>query len=75
MKMRFAVSFVSGLVFGLGLVISQMINPEKIISFLDVTGNWAVFVVKNFELSLNGLSDCATFALQTFKVCAPCAHS
>ena len=30
----------SGLLFGLGLAISSMINPGKIVGFLDVTGNW-----------------------------------
>ena len=38
--MRIFSSFLVGLIFGLGLVISQMINPTKIIAFLDVTGNW-----------------------------------
>ena len=33
-------SFASGLIFGLGLVISQMINPGKVLAFLDVAGNW-----------------------------------
>lgn len=32
--------FLSGLLFGLGLTISGMINPTKVIGFLDVTGNW-----------------------------------
>ena len=30
----------AGLVFGLGLVISQMVNPAKVIDFLDIFGNW-----------------------------------
>ncbi|MEO1136339.1 MAG: DUF6691 family protein [Pseudomonadota bacterium] len=38
--MRVASSFLIGLLFGLGLVVSQMINPQKIIAFLDVAGNW-----------------------------------
>ncbi|MEO8137055.1 MAG: DUF6691 family protein [Betaproteobacteria bacterium] len=33
-------AFVSGLVFGLGLVISGMINPAKILGFLDLAGRW-----------------------------------
>lgn len=32
--------FVSGVLFALGLGISGMTHPEKIIAFLDVTGNW-----------------------------------
>ncbi|WP_353959282.1 DUF6691 family protein, partial [Paeniroseomonas aquatica] len=35
---RILVSLASGLIFGLGLVISQMINPQKVLAFLDVTG-------------------------------------
>lgn len=31
----------AGFVFGLGLIISQMINPVKVIGFLDVVGKWA----------------------------------
>lgn len=37
---RAIVAFVCGLVFGAGLIISQMSNPAKVIGFLDITGNW-----------------------------------
>ncbi len=30
----------SGLVFGLGLCISQMVNPVKVLGFLDIAGEW-----------------------------------
>lgn len=30
----------AGVLFGLGLAISQMINPDKVIAFLNITGNW-----------------------------------
>ncbi|MCK5728045.1 MAG: YeeE/YedE family protein [Methylococcales bacterium] len=33
-------SLLSGLIFGIGLAFSQMINPDKVLNFLDVTGNW-----------------------------------
>ena len=33
-------SLISGVVFGFGLAISSMINPAKIVGFLDITGNW-----------------------------------
>jgi uncharacterized membrane protein YedE/YeeE len=29
-----------GVLFGLGLIISGMSNPQKILNFLDITGNW-----------------------------------
>ena len=38
--MRVVSSFLIGLLFGLGLVVSQMVNPAKITGFLDVAGNW-----------------------------------
>lgn len=38
--LRHLSALVAGLIFGLGLVISQMINPAKVISFLDVFGSW-----------------------------------
>lgn len=34
------ISLISGIIFGIGLVISQMINPEKVLGFLDIFGNW-----------------------------------
>ena len=30
----------AGVVMGLGLAIAQMINPAKILAFLDIAGNW-----------------------------------
>ena len=33
-------SLLAGLVFGLGLIVSGMANPAKVIGFLDLTGNW-----------------------------------
>ena len=39
MKRVFAAG-IAGLVFGLGLAIAQMINPAKILAFLDIAGNW-----------------------------------
>ena len=38
--MRNVFSLTSGLIFGFGLVVSSMINPAKIVGFLDITGNW-----------------------------------
>jgi len=32
--------FISGLLFGLGLAVSQMVNPAKVLAFLDVAGDW-----------------------------------
>lgn len=39
--MKFAVSaFLIGVLFGLGLAVSEMINPARVIGFLDVAGRW-----------------------------------
>lgn len=33
-------AFAAGAIFGLGLVISGMANPAKVLGFLDIAGNW-----------------------------------
>ena len=33
-------AFASGLIFGLGLIVSQMVNPAKVLAFLDIFGDW-----------------------------------
>ena len=33
-------SLICGIIFGIGLVISGMTNPEKVIGFLSITKNW-----------------------------------
>lgn len=37
---RDALLFLPGVLFGIGLAVSGMTDPSKVISFLDVTGNW-----------------------------------
>lgn len=36
------VAFVSGIIFSVGLVVSGMINPHKVIGFLDILGDWDI---------------------------------
>jgi uncharacterized protein len=38
--MRLASAFAIGLVFGLGITISGMINPAKVLNFFDIAGTW-----------------------------------
>lgn len=38
--MRNLASLAAGLTFGFGLALSGMTHPEKVLNFLDVTGNW-----------------------------------
>ncbi len=37
---RLVAALCLGVLFGVGLTVSQMVNPAKVIGFLDVTGNW-----------------------------------
>jgi uncharacterized membrane protein YedE/YeeE len=38
--MQILMAFILGLIFGLGLIISGMTNPSKVIGFLDIFGGW-----------------------------------
>ncbi len=38
--MRIFFGFLSGLVFGIGLIISGMADPAKVLNFLDIFGAW-----------------------------------
>jgi uncharacterized membrane protein YedE/YeeE len=38
--MQYFTSAVSGVIFALGLILSGMIKPSKIVGFLDFTGSW-----------------------------------
>ncbi len=40
MTLRNGVALAAGLLFGLGLAVSQMANPAKVQAFLDVAGAW-----------------------------------
>jgi len=33
-------AFAAGLVFGIGLIVSGMVNPAKVLGFLDIAGKW-----------------------------------
>ncbi|MEO1249659.1 MAG: YeeE/YedE family protein [Pseudomonadota bacterium] len=38
--MRLVTAYLVGLIFGLGIVISGMANPAKVLNFFDVAGTW-----------------------------------
>ena len=38
--LRIAAALAAGLLFGVGLAVSQMVNPAKVLGFLDITGKW-----------------------------------
>ena len=37
---RLFVALGTGILFGVGLAVSNMVNPAKVLGFLDVTGSW-----------------------------------
>jgi hypothetical protein len=37
---RLAAALAAGLLFGLGLAVSGMVNPAKVLGFLDIFGHW-----------------------------------
>lgn len=40
MKPTYWTALIAGVLFGLGLGYAQMIDPQKVIGFLDITGRW-----------------------------------
>lgn len=38
--MRHLFALLAGLLFGIGLIVAQMVNPTKVIGFLNITGAW-----------------------------------
>ena len=38
--MRIFVNLIAGILFGLGLLVSGMANPAKVLNFLDLAGTW-----------------------------------
>ncbi len=38
--MRLILTYITGVVFGLGIVISGMANPAKVLNFFDIAGTW-----------------------------------
>lgn len=38
--MRLMTAFLIGLIFGLGIAVSGMINPAKVLNFFDLAGTW-----------------------------------
>jgi uncharacterized membrane protein YedE/YeeE len=60
--MQMFAALVSGLVFGAGLFVSGMMNPAKVLGFLDVTGAWdpSLAFVMGGALAVNALAYAVT---------------
>lgn len=57
MNKTFVMAFISGLIFALGLGLSGMTQPQKVIGFLDLFGHWdpsLIFVMAG-AIAVNGL--------------------
>lgn len=39
-KIRIVIGFISGILFGSGMIISSMVDPNKVVAFLDIFGEW-----------------------------------
>jgi len=68
-------SFLSGLVFGLGLLVSGMADPAKVLGFLDITRLWD----PSLAFVMGGAISIGFFAFRmaskrTRPVCAPEMH-
>ena len=56
--MPIIIALVSGILFGLGLLLAGMGNPAKILAFLDITGNWdpSLFVTMAVAMVISGIA-------------------
>ena len=56
--MPIIIALVSGILFGLGLLLAGMGNPAKILAFLDITGNWdpSLLVTMAVALVISGIA-------------------
>ncbi|MDL2284162.1 YeeE/YedE family protein [Oxalobacter sp. OttesenSCG-928-P03] len=56
--MNVFVALVSGLLFGAGIMVSGMGNPEKVLAFLDLAGNWdpSLALVMAAAIPVSGLA-------------------
>ncbi|WP_421091262.1 DUF6691 family protein [Pseudochrobactrum sp. MP213Fo] len=74
--MSFLINLLVGLIFGLGLMISGLGNPEKVLNFLDLgaiaTGNWdpSLALVMGAAVVIAFIGYRLVFTLQK-PVCAP----
>lgn len=56
--MPIIIALVSGILFGLGLLLAGMGNPAKILAFLDITGNWdpSLLVTMAVAMVISGIA-------------------
>ncbi|MEW8420062.1 MAG: DUF6691 family protein [Candidatus Thiodiazotropha endolucinida] len=64
------IALLCGVLFGLGLAISEMINPQRVIGFLDVTGDWDATLLFVMGGALMVGLPCFQIALKRQPICS-----
>jgi uncharacterized protein len=61
---QIASTFIAGILFGVGLVVSGLANPAKVLSFLDVAGAWdpSLIFTMNSAVAITGIGYRLVFA-------------
>lgn len=62
-------ALLSGLIFGFGLIFSGLANPQKVISFLDIAGDWEVHLLWVMIGAIAVGSVCFTFVGKLKQSC------
>lgn len=60
-------ALICGILFGTGLTISQMSNPDKVLAFLDITGNWDLSLMLVMFGAVTTLTTAQYFILKRSK--------
>jgi uncharacterized membrane protein YedE/YeeE len=69
------IALISGLLFGLGLSISQMIDRQRVIGFLDFTGKWDPTLIFVLGGAVGVTLISFRFIFITFNVFCPCSSN
>ena len=62
--LAFAAMGAAGILFGLGLAVSGMTNPAKVVGFLDIAGNWDPSLILVMVAGLGVTVPCFHFILR-----------
>lgn len=65
---RMMIGLISGALFGSGMIISGMVDPNKVIAFLDITGDWDPSLAFVMGGALLVFSPCYHFIIKKRKV-------
>ncbi|MBX2807622.1 MAG: YeeE/YedE family protein [Cellvibrionaceae bacterium] len=64
------IALLCGVLFGLGLAVSEMIKPQRVIGFLDITGDWDATLLFVMGGALVVGLPCFQIALKRKPVCS-----